>query len=679
MTSPTAYERLQQLHQQLHEHNYRYYVLDDPSIPDAEYDRLFRELQQLEAEHPDWVTPSSPTQRVGAAPLSSFPEVTHELPMLSLGNVFDDSSLEAFVRRIQDNLADLGQATATPEFCCEPKLDGLAVSLIYHQGQLVQGVTRGDGQTGEGITENLRTVGSIPLTLRGERQDWPETLEVRGEVYMPRQAFEAMNDWAREEGGKVFANPRNAAAGSLRQLDPRITARRPLEFTAYQLARNSSDQQPSSHYQAMQQLATWGFKISPQLQRVQGFTELKNYCDQLADQRDELPYDIDGAVIKLNDLRLQAELGFRAREPRWATAYKYPAQEEITRLVDVEFQVGRTGAVTPVARLEPVQVAGVTVSNATLHNMDEVERLDVRVGDRVIVRRAGDVIPQIVKAVLDDRPEQTAAIRMPEHCPVCASHVERAEGEAVYRCTGGLYCPAQRKEALKHFASRKALDIEGLGEKLLDQLVERELVKTPADLYRLTADELAELDRMAAKSANNLVEALNKSKQTSLPRFIYALGIREVGEATAKGLAQYFGSLQALMQASEEQLLEVDDVGPIVAQHLHAFFQEEHNQTSIQDLLDQGIHWPETQTRREDLPLAGQTWVLTGSLESFTRDQAKERLEALGAKVSGSVSKKTSCLVAGAAAGSKLTKAESLGITVISEEELIAELTRLEE
>lgn len=687
MSTPSELQQqLNELRTQLHQHNYRYYVLDDPSIPDADYDRLFHQLQALEAQYPDQVTADSPTQRVGAAPLSRFPEVRHQVPMLSLGNVFDDASLHAFVKRTQEALDDLGRPAEVLEFSCEPKLDGLAVSLIYQQGVLVQGVTRGDGQSGEGITENLKTVRSIPLRLQGHAENWPEHLEVRGEVYMPRAAFEAMNDQARETGDKVFANPRNAAAGSLRQLDPRITARRPLEFTAYQVAQISPDHATKTHSQAMQQLAEWGFKISRHLAVVEGYAGLKDYCDQLAEQRDQLPFDIDGAVLKLNDLRLQTELGFRAREPRWATAYKYPAQEESTRLLDVEFQVGRTGAITPVARLEPVQVAGVRVANATLHNMDEVARLDVRLGDQVIVRRAGDVIPQIVRVIAEQRTTEGQSIQVPDECPVCASHIERAEGEAVYRCTGGLYCAAQRKEALKHFASRKALDIEGLGEKLIDQLVEKEWVKTPADLYQLTLEQLASLERMAEKSARNLLAALDRSRETSLPRFIYALGIREVGEATAANLARYFGSLDALMQASEAQLLEVEDVGPIVAQHLRAFFDEPHNQAILEQLTSSpegrlkgaGIHWPEIQMRREDLPLAGQTWVLTGSLDNLTRDQAKQRLEALGAKVSGSVSKKTSCLVAGAAAGSKLTKAESLGVPVVDEASLLARLAELE-
>ena len=667
--------QLDDLRKQLNEHSYRYYVLDDPSLPDAEYDRLFRQLQALEAEHPELITSDSPTQRVGSTPLSDFPSINHQVPMLSLGNVFDSESLQAFVKRVERELADLGRAVAGEEleFCCEPKLDGLAVSLIYQNGQLVQGVTRGDGQTGEGITENLKTLRSIPLSLRSaDNQPLPDLLEVRGEVYMPRAAFEAMNEQARLADEKTFANPRNAAAGSLRQLDSRITATRPLEFTAYQVAQISQDFATETHEQAMQSLKNWGFKISPDLKVVKGYAGLQKFCDELAAKRDELPYDIDGAVLKINDLRLQAELGFRAREPRWATSFKYPAQEEITQLLDVEFQVGRTGAVTPVARLEPVQVAGVIVSNATLHNMDEIARLEVRIGDTVIIRRAGDVIPQIVRVVLDQRPANTQSIIMPSSCPICDSHVERAEGEAAYRCTGGLYCPAQRKEAIKHFASRKAFDIEGLGVKLIDQLVENELVKSPADLYRLTFEQLANLERMAEKSANNLLEALEKSKQTTLAKFIYALGIREVGEATAANLARYFGQLDTLKQASVEQLLEVDDVGPIVAQHIYAFFNEPHNLETLEDLLAQGIYWPETQVRREDLPLTGQTWVLTGSMQSLTRDQAKERLEALGAKVSGSVSKKTSQLVAGEAAGSKLTRAESLGVPVMDEQQLLA-------
>ncbi len=672
--------RLAFLRQTLHAHNYRYHVLDAPDIPDAEYDRLFAELKALEAQHPELITADSPTQRVGGAPLKSFAEITHRHPMLSLGNLFDEAGLQAFVTRMEKELADLGYPQGEPlQFCCEPKLDGLAVSLIYEQGVLVQGVTRGDGQKGEGITENLKTVGSIPLRLNPlPDQVMPTRLEVRGEVYMTRSAFETMNQRARDEGSKVFANPRNAAAGSLRQLDPKITATRPLMFTAYQLVEMEGVPVAATHDQAMQQLKQLGFRISEEIACVTGYAGLKHYCDQLLQKRDGLPYDIDGAVLKLNDRRWQAELGFRAREPRWATAFKYPAQEAMTQLLDVEFQVGRTGAVTPVARLEPVAVSGVTVSNATLHNMDEVARLGVEIGDWVILRRAGDVIPQIVQVVMSKRPATTQMIKAPSHCPVCQSLVERAEGEAVLRCSGGLYCAAQRKEALKHFASRKAMDIEGLGDKLIDQLVERDLVHTPADLYRLTFDDLVGLERMGPKSAENLLQALEKSKQTQLARFIYALGIREVGEATAASLAQYFGHFQALREADETTLRGIDDIGPVVAQHLLSFFAEPHNLETLDDLIQQGVHWPEVHRRREDLPLVGQTWVLTGSLESLTRDQAKARLEALGAKVAGSVSKKTTCLVAGSAAGSKLTKAESLGVEVIDEAALLAQLAALE-
>lgn len=666
-------QQLAQLRQELHELNYHYYVLDNPKLPDAEYDRLFRQLQELEQQYPHLIVASSPTQRVGAAPLSSFPTLEHQVPMLSLGNAFSPSELQAFVARVEKEITSLGLEVELPlEFCCEPKLDGLAVSLLYVKGELVQGVTRGDGFSGEGITSNLKTLGSLPLQLRPVPSlDVPELLEVRGEVYMPRAAFDAMNAKARADNQKTFANPRNAAAGSLRQLDPRITATRPLEFTAYQVARHSEDLTLASHYQAMQLLLQLGFKISAHLQLVQGYQGLQEFCDQLAAQRDQLPYDIDGAVLKLDNLQLQQDLGFRAREPRWATAYKYPAQEQLTSLLDVEFQVGRTGTLTPVARLQPVEVAGVLVANATLHNMDEVERLGVRLGDKVIIRRAGDVIPQLVSVVMEQRPATTQPIIMPSTCPVCTSKVVRAAGEAAYRCTGGLYCPAQRKEALKHFASRKALDIEGLGDKLIEQLVEQQLVQSPADLYRLQAEQLTALERMGAKSAHNLLAALDTSKSTSLARFIYALGIREVGEATANNLANHFHSLQAVQQASVEDFLQVPDIGPIVAQHLAGFMQEQHNLDSIADLLDQGIHWPENQVNRSELPLNGQTWVLTGSLASLTRSQAKQYLEALGAKVAGSVSKKTQQLVAGSAAGSKLEQAQQLGVAIMSEQEFV--------
>lgn len=659
------------LRQRLHTYSHHYYVLDDPLVPDSEYDRLFRQLQALEAEHPELVSADSPTLRVGAPALKTFPAVRHEVPMLSLGNTFDSTGLQAFVKRIRQALDDLGVHQSLV-FSCEPKLDGLAISLVYEQGILVRGATRGDGTSGEGITENLRTLKSIPLKLQPDQQGRvPELLEVRGEVYMLRRDFEAMNEQAREQGGKVFANPRNAAAGSLRQLDSRITASRPLTFTAYQVARISKDYTLTGHHAAMQLLRQLGFPVSPYLQLAEEYDGLQQYCDWLAQQRDQLPFDIDGAVLKLDDLKLQAELGFRAREPRWATAYKYPAQEEMTELLDVDFQVGRTGAITPVARLKPVQVAGVVVANATLHNRDEIERLGLRIGDQVIVRRAGEVIPQIVKVVLEQRPLDAQAIVFPETCPVCASRVLRIEGEAVYRCTGGLYCAAQRKEALKHFASRKAMDIEGLGDKLIDQLVDQSLVAQPADLYRLTLAQLAGLERMAEKSARNLLDALQKSKQTTLPRFIYALGIREVGEATAANLARHFGSLEQLQQAGEAELLAVPDVGPVVAQHLLAFFSEPHNQQMLEALREAGIQWPDMEPQQASQQLAGQTWVLTGSLTSMTRDQASQALQALGAKVSGSVSKKTTRVVAGEAAGSKLAKAEELGVPVMTETEFL--------
>ncbi|GAA0636300.1 NAD-dependent DNA ligase LigA [Halomonas beimenensis] len=661
------------LRAELEDANYRYYVLDAPRMTDADYDRRLRRLQEIEAEYPELVTPDSPTQRVGAAPAEGFPEVEHAVPMLSLDNAFDEEELSAFVRRVAERLE------ADPEgiaFCCEPKLDGAAVSLVYEHGELTTGVTRGDGRTGEGITSNLRTLRSIPLKLRGNRP--PELLEVRGEVIMSHEGFEDLNERAREEGSKVFANPRNAAAGSLRQLDPRITARRPLEFSAYQVARIEPDAGDASHSELMARLADLGFRSSRELEVVEGARGVIDYCRRLGEKRDGLGYDIDGVVIKVDDLRRQRELGFVARAPRWAIAFKFPAQEQTTRLNDVEFQVGRTGAITPVARLEPVSVAGVTVSNATLHNADEIARLGVMIGDTVAIRRAGDVIPQVVRVQREDRPDDAREIVFPERCPVCDSQIERLEGEAVARCSGGLYCAAQRKEALKHFASRRALDIDGLGEKLIDQLVERDWVKSPADLFGLAAEDLAELPRMGQKSSENLVAALEKAKATTLPRFIFALGIREVGEATAANLARHFGSLEALMAADREALEAVEDVGPIVAAHVHTFFRQPHNRETIQALIDAGVHWEETEVEAGPTPLEGQTWVLTGTLDTMTRDEGKARLQALGAKVSGSVSKKTACLVAGEAAGSKLTKAEQLGVEVIDEATFLERLAAWE-
>ncbi|CDG51300.1 MULTISPECIES: NAD-dependent DNA ligase LigA [Halomonadaceae] len=667
-------EEINQLRAALDEANYRYYVLDEPTLTDADYDRKFQRLQQLEAEHPELVTPDSPTQRVGAAPADGFPSVAHAIPMLSLDNAFSRDDILAFAERVAERL----ECTADDlEFTCEPKLDGAAVSLVYEQGMLVSGATRGDGRTGEGITSNLRTLRSVPLKLMGKNV--PALLEVRGEVIMRHAGFEALNERAREEGSKVFANPRNAAAGSLRQLDPRITAKRPLEFHAYQAARLEPDLGDTAHSELMQRLSTLGFRASSELKVVKGPQAVADYCDQLGERRDDLGFDIDGVVIKVNDLRHQRELGFVARAPRWAVAFKYPAQEEVTTLNDVEFQVGRTGAITPVARLEPVTVAGVTVSNATLHNADEIKRLDVMIGDTVSIRRAGDVIPQVVSVHTELRPSDAREIIFPEHCPVCGSDIERIEGEAVARCSGGLYCAAQRKEALKHFASRKALDIDGLGEKLIVQLVDLGWVETPAALFHLSVEQLQSLPRMGEKSATNLVNALETAKSTTLARFIYALGIREVGEATAANLANHFGTLEAIQAAELEALEAVNDVGPIVAAHVHTFFRQPHNQETIAALIDAGITWQEAEVTQGPTPLEGQTWVLTGSLESMTRDEGKARLQALGAKVAGSVSKKTTCLVAGEAAGSKLTKAEQMGVEVVDEATFIERLAEWEQ
>lgn len=666
----TIEQQINQLRTQLRHHEYQYHVLDAPEVPDAEYDRLMRELRELEAAHPELITADSPTQRVGAAPLSAFEQVKHQVPMLSLDNVFDEESYLAFYKRVQDRLK-----TAEPlTFCCELKLDGLAVSLLYENGELVQAATRGDGTTGENITANVRTIRAIPLRLHGD--NIPARLEVRGEVFMPQPGFEAMNDEARRTGGKVFANPRNAAAGSLRQLDPRITAKRPLTFFCYGVGLLEGGELPRSHIARLQQFKAWGLPVSDRVRLCTGSDEVLAFYRQVEADRPSLGFDIDGVVVKIDSLDIQETLGFVARAPRWATAFKFPAQEQITLVKDVEFQVGRTGAITPVARLEPVLVAGVMVSNATLHNADEIERLGLRIGDTVIVRRAGDVIPQVVGVVLDERPENAREVVFPMHCPVCHSDVERVEGEAVARCTAGLICGAQRKEALKHFVSRRALDVDGMGDKIIDQLVEKEYVKTPADLFRLTAGKLTGLDRMGPKSAQNVVNALEKAKETTLARFLYALGIREVGEATAANLAAHYGSVDALRAADIESLKTVQDVGEVVARHVVNFLSEEHNQQVIDELLSPeiNIHWPEVQVivpEEIDSPFAGKTVVLTGSLTILSRDEAKDRLTALGAKVSGSVSKKTDLVIAGEAAGSKLAKAQELGIEVIDEAEMI--------
>ncbi|WP_461516167.1 NAD-dependent DNA ligase LigA [Porticoccus sp.] len=665
LPDPAQRDEAAALRRQLNDHNYRYYVLDDPSIPDAEYDRLLRRLQQLEADYPSLKTADSPTQRVGAAPLSAFEPVTHELPMLSLDNAFSDEELGDFNRRVLERLKR-DEAVA---YVCEPKLDGVAVSLLYRDGVLVRGATRGDGATGENITENVRTIKSIPLRLLVSEP--PSLLEVRGEIYIPKAGFEQLNAEARAADQKLFVNPRNAAAGSLRQLDSRITASRPLEMAVYSLGLAEGVALPDTHMAILTTLKTWGFLVNPYIELATDLDACIAYYRKMAEIRQELPCDIDGIVYKVNELSLQRRLGFVARAPRWAIARKFPAQEEMTRLLDVEFQVGRTGAVTPVARLEPVFVGGVTVSNATLHNQDEVARLGLKIGDSVIIRRAGDVIPQVVKVVEEQRPADAREIIFPEHCPVCGSPVERVPGEAVARCSGGLICAAQRKQAIKHYVSRKAMDIDGLGDKLVEQLVDQGLVHSVADLYRLTQEELSGLERMADKSAANLLSALETAKETSLPRFLYALGIREVGEATARSLAQHFGNLDALKVADPALLQEVSDVGPVVAHFVWEFFQQPENLAVLDELQSMGVHWPDVQPPDQATqPLAGQTWVLTGTLESMGRAEAKEKLQQLGAKVAGSVSANSSCVVAGPGAGSKLTKAQQLGIQVMTETEL---------
>ncbi|WP_290705524.1 NAD-dependent DNA ligase LigA [Amphritea sp.] len=659
---------LEQLRDTLRHHNYQYYVLDNPQIPDAEYDRLFQQLKKMEEENPELITVDSPTQRVGAQPLAAFNQVSHEMPMLSLDNAFSEEDMQGFEKRVRDRLKMTDDKAL--QFACEPKLDGIAVSLLYENGVLVRAATRGDGSTGEDITLNVRTIPSIPLKLMGS--GYPQRLEVRGEIYMPSKGFSQLNELALKRGEKPFVNPRNAAAGSLRQLDPKITAQRPLEMCCYSVGVVSGGELPDTHVAILETLATWGLKINAEMAVVEGVQGCMDYFERLSVKRSQLPYEIDGIVFKVNALTLQQQLGFVSRAPRWAIAHKFPAQEEITTVNAIEFQVGRTGAITPVARLEPVFVGGVTVSNATLHNMDEVERLDVRAGDTVIVRRAGDVIPQVVSVVIDRRPKASIPISMLDRCPVCDSEVMRIETEAVARCSGGLSCAAQRKEALKHYVSRKAMDIDGLGEKLIDGLVEKELVRSPADLYHLHHLQLASMERMGDKSATKLLQSIEKSKATELANFIYSLGIREVGEATARTLSIHFGSLEAVIAASEEQLQEASDVGPIVARYLVSFFHQVHNLEVVEALQNAGVHWQNVEVDQNDQPLAGQTWVLTGTLEQMPRADAKKQLLALGAKVAGSVSTKTDCVVAGPGAGSKLQKAEELSIQVIDEEQMLA-------
>ena len=663
-----ARDRAAQLRAAIEHHNYRYYALDDPEVSDAEYDRLLRELQALEERFPELVDRFSPTQRVGAAPVAEFGEVEHRVAMLSLENAFSEDEVLDFDRRVRERMA----GTEVVDYTAEPKLDGLAVSLTYEGGEFVQGATRGDGMTGEEVTANLRAIRAVPLRLRGD--GIPRLLEVRGEVFMPLEGFRKFNADAQARGEKVFVNPRNAAAGSLRQLDPRLTAQRPLDIFFYGIGFSEGGALPNRQYELLRALRGWGLKISSEVRLVHGVGECLAYYAAIGAKRAQLPYQIDGVVYKVNDIGAQRRLGFVSRAPRWAIAHKFPAQEETTVVRDVEFNVGRTGALTPVARLEPVFVGGVTVSNATLHNMDEIARKDVRIGDTVVIRRAGDVIPEVVKVVLEKRPAHTVQVRLPKRCPVCNSAVERRPDQAVARCTGGLFCPAQRKEALRHFASRHALDIEGLGTKVIDQLVDAGIVRTAADLYALTAQQLASLERMGEKSAANLVAALERSRDTTLPRFLLALGIPDVGEATARALAQHFGGLEPLLDASAEQVKEVPDIGPVIAESVHRFFHEPHNRRVIEALVDPrrgAIHWPSVIRTQAPgaAPLAGKTFVLTGTLQGQTREEAQQRILDLGGKVSGSVSRKTSYVVAGAEAGSKLRKAQELGVTILEEEE----------
>jgi DNA ligase (NAD+) len=679
----SAAARVAALRAELHLHAHRYYVLDEPTIPDAEYDKLFKELQAIEAAHPELLTPDSPTQRVGGKPLDQFASVRHKVPMLSIRTETDTEATGAqnFDTRVRKELG-LAESDPPVEYVAELKFDGLAMSLRYENGILVQAATRGDGEVGEDVTQNIRTINQIPLRLPA---DAPPVMEVRGEVYMRRADFEALNEKQREKiaqgakGEKTFVNPRNAAAGGVRQLDPALAARRRLSFFAYGLGDISPPEEGGpafdTHFQLLLTLRSWGFPVAAQTQLAQGAPELIAFHQAIGKQRDGLPYDIDGVVYKVNSLALQRKMGFVSREPRWAVAHKYPAQEQLTTVQAIEVQVGRTGKLTPVAKLAPVFVGGVTVTNATLHNEDEARRKDVRVGDTVIVRRAGDVIPEVVSVLLDKRVQDAPQFTMPRKCPVCGSDAVREECEADYRCTGGLFCGAQRKEAILHYAHRRAVEVEGLGDKLVEQLVDANVIRTLPDLYKLGLTALASLDRMAEKSANNLLEALEKSKQTTLPRFLFGLGIRHVGEATAKELARHFGKLDAIMDATEEQLLEVSDVGPIVAQSIRTFFEQPHNREVVEQLRACGVTWEEGEpAARAPQPLSGKTFVITGTLPTLSRDEAKDKVEAAGGKVAGSVSKKTDYVVAGEEAGSKLVKAQTLGVPVIDEAALLAML-----
>lgn len=671
----TVVAKVQALRAQLQQWAHEYYVLDAPTVPDGEYDRVFQQLQALEGAYPELVTPDSPTQRVIGAVLDGLTPVRHVVPMLSIRTETDNeaSGAEAFDARVRREL-ELDDSAAPVEYVAEPKFDGLAMSLRYEHGKLVHAVTRGDGEVGEDVTHNIRTIRQIPLSLPA---DAPPVLEVRGEVYMRRADFAQLNERQEAAGGKLFANPRNAAAGSVRQLDSNIAMQRPLSFFAYGVGEVTPVEQGGpdfvTHYGMLMQLKAWGFPVAPQVRIAHGAAELVQFHEFMGQERPQLPYEMDGVVYKVNSLALQRQLGFVTREPRWAVAHKYPAEEMPTVMEGIDVQVGRTGKLTPVARLAPVSVGGVTVTNATLHNLFEIRKKGVRVGDTVVVRRAGDVIPEVVRRVPGARTAYVPNFRMPAACPICGSEVVREKGEANHRCTGGLFCAAQRKEALLHFAARRAMDIEGLGDKLVDQLVDGNVVRSLPDLYRLRLDDLASLDRMAEKSAQNVLDALEKSKSTTLNRFLFGLGIRHVGEATAKDLARHFGTLDAIMAASVEQLLEVRDVGPVVAESIHTFFAQPHNREVVQQLRACGVHWEEgAPAEKAPQILAGKTVVLTGTLPTMGRDEAKERLEAAGAKVSGSVSKKTSYVVAGAEAGSKLTKAQELGVPVLDEAGMLA-------
>ncbi len=653
-------KKIEKLRKEINEHNYRYYVLSHPSIPDSVYDDLFQRLKKLESEHPEFITKNSPTQRVGAKPLKGFQSVRHEIPMLSLDNVFDEKELREFDVRVHQRLE-----TDDPiVYACEPKLDGVAISLRYERGELIRAATRGDGTMGEDVTQNVRTIESVPLTLRGD--DFPDVLEVRGEVLMPCKGFEKLNREAEKRGEKTFVNPRNAASGSLRQLDPTITAARPLIFYAYYIGAFEGGCLPAKHSERLEKFKHWGLPIPPETKVVTGVEGCINYYETLSQRREKLPFELDGVVYKVDSLELQKQLGFVSRAPRWAIAHKFPAQEKITLLKAIELQVGRTGAVTPVARLEPVFVGGVTISNATLHNFDEVYRKDIRIGDTVVVRRAGDVIPEVVSPILEKRPKDAKKIALPTHCPICHSEVIKTEGEAVARCMGGLYCPAQLKETIKHFASRRAMDIEGVGDKLIDLLVDEKIIRDVADLYELNQKTLSELPRMGEKSVENIMTAVEKSKRTTFPRFLYALGIREVGEATALALTRHFHDIHALMKASREELQRVSDIGPIVAAHILGFFHQKHNRELIDKLIKLGIRWPQTTSHVRSI-LLGKTFVLTGSLLSMTREEAKEKIIALGGITSESVSKKTDYVVVGEEPGSKFEKAKKLGVSIIDE------------